>query len=796
MLDDSRKKYNSMKIMKNLLYALFILAIGGFASCSDDDTERVVADGVGVYFAIDIDPEILIEKGQTSFSVPVYRTDASSDFDLPIVYMLGDDTPADLFSFPVEVHFAAGEKQANYEIGVSFNKLVPDVGYEFTLTLSDADNLSSYGHESQEFVATYAPWTYLGEGYFRDDILSSLFTSLARPNHEGSVKIYESQLTKGLYRVEEPFSPEFVGVIFGVTAENLPAAGLNCTARKEYLYFNASDPEKVYMPLVNGEATLLGVNWGEGDLGICSYVDAIFQNGPETNYGKMKNGVVTFPKESLIMSLNGEFYNFFFNRSGLLRILMPGTSLLEPIVTVNYKGILTDAEDNAGALFDVKMNVDAAGFYWAVFDDYLTREEVEAKAAAMFAGEIEANREVASTEVNYGLDTPGEYTAVFVPYSEELRTGEPVAVDFEYVMGGSGVAPADFEAAFSVQPDESSATFDITPNADNLLYYYNMMPKSSYDEILATQGVTSINDYDVEYLNYLTSQYGLTLSGVIDVLATKGPVSGEAVEALTPGETYVIYAYCINRSTGAARSKVSEGTFQTVMPENLETDYSAWIGTWTAVSTASWGLNASGDNTVSGDSKTFEFRVAHKKSNESFYLYNWDDGSLSWAAEARYSQIFKDDEKKYFSILNEQNLGTMGGNSIILNAYCYLPDNGGWQFIGGSFPALIGDISAADNTASIMGNVLQLTNIEGEFPVGGMAYISVTAQDQIASIYSTSAFYGVGPYTLTKKIDAATSSAKSDLKSRFAADRRNRLFENTPKAIRTRIMKTYNCVER
>ncbi len=778
--------------MKNLLYALLFLAVGGFASCSEDDTERVAADGVGVYFAIDVNPEILIEKGQTSFSVPVYRTDASADFDLPIVYVLGDDTPTDLFSFPEEVHFAAGQKQANYEIGVKFNKLVADKGYEFTLTLSDADNLSFYGHESQEFVATYAPWNYLGEGYYRDDIVSSVFKGLARPNFEAKVKIYESQLTKGLYRVEEPLSPGFCATIFGISVDDLPIAKINCTARKEYLFINAADPEKVYIPAVNGKVPLLGLNWGEGDFGVISNVDAVLQGAPSTNYGKLRNGAVTFPKQSIVAGLDGKPLKFPLNTSGMLRILMPGTSLLEPIITVNYKGILTDADSNAAALFKADMNVDAVGFYWAVFDDYLSPQQVEAKAAAMFKGEIAANHEVSSTEITYIVDTPGEYTAVFVPYSEELVAGEPVAVGFEYIMGGSGVAPTDFAATFSAQPEESSATYGITPNADNLLYYYNIMTKSVYDEILAKQGVISINDYDVEYFNYLTSEFGLTLAGVIEELAVKGPISGQKVEALNPGETYVIYAYCINRTTGVARSKVSVDTFVTKTPSNMETDYSAWVGTWTATSTASWGINAAGNGFIPGKAKTFEFRIAHKKTNESFYLYNWDDGSLPYYVEARYSLLFKDDEKKYLSIMNDQTVGTMNGEEVLLCGYCDVT-NKGWQFVGGDYPALIGSISASDNTAVIDGNVLSLKGVEGEFPVAGMAYISESSQG--IGIYSTSDFYAVGPYTLSKKIEATPSSARRDWKSHFSADRRNSLFANTPKAVRTRIVKNYNCVE-
>lgn len=777
--------------MKNLLYMLLILAAGGFASCSDDDTERVAAGGVGVYFAIDIDSDITLEKGQSSFTIPILRTDTGSDFDLLIVNLLGDNTPTTLFTFPDEVHFAAGESVAYYEIGVKSSQLVADQGYEFTLTLSDADNLSPYGHESQEFVVTYAPWDYLGEGYYRDDILSSLFT-LSYPNREGVVKVYESQLTKGLYRIEEPFSAEFVGPMFGVTADDLGLYGINCTTRKEYIYFNATDPDKVYIPLVNGSVPSVGVNWGEGELGIISYVDSNKITFPSTNYGKLKNGVVTFPQRSILLCLDGEAYGYYLNASGMFRILMPGTSQLEPVVTVNYKGILTDADDISSALFNVTKNVDAAGYYWTVFEDYLDTDEVQEKADAMFAGEIEAEKGISSGDVSYVVDTPGEYTAVFVPYSEELLTGEPVAVNFEFTMG-SGVVPADFEATFSVSAEETIAEIGVVPNADNLLYYYSFMTQSDYDEILAMEGVTSINDYDVLFFDYVAEEYGLSVSGVIDMLTAKGAVSA-TYEELTPGETYVVYAYCINRSTGVARSKISVDTFETATPANLEADYSAWIGTWTATTASSWGLTDSGY--VTGGPKTFEFTVALKRPNESFYIYNWDDGSVSWPAEALYATVSEDDEKPCFQVFSEQNLGTLEGNFVQLCAYASVPGYN-WPFITGSYVALVGDISEDGNTATITGNEIKITvnKEQTTCTIAGMAYLWVTADDEVADIFTNTATFGVGPYSLTKKAEEATSSVKSSMKNRFAADRRNRLFENTPKAVRSRLVSTYNCVE-
>jgi len=773
-----------MKTLKNLFYTLLVLAAGGFASCSDDDTERTSVGGVGVYFAIDLDTEIALKQGQSSFVVPINRTDVSSDFDLIIVSTIGENTPETLLSFPYEVHFAAGQKVAEARIDVDVDQLVPDRAYDFSLTLSDADNLSPYGLDTREFTVTYAPWEYVGEGYFRDDLLSSLNGAIpfSRVNMEYTVEIYENLLTKGLYRIENPYSISVLLSMCGMTSETDLAEyyGFSMAEHTGYLYFNASDPEKVYLPKINDEIPSCGVLYGGQAVGFRS---------ASGQYGTLRNGVVTLPKNSVELYFDGRLLQGFpLNAGEQFRILMPGTSQLAPSVTVTNKGILTGTDDDSYAVFNVKMNVDAVGFYWNVFEGTLTAEEAKAEADDMFEGKVDANHELYSGEIRYLVDTKGAYTAVFVPYSEENLTGTPVAIPFEF-NDKTFVDPADFTATFLVENlDESEADITVVPVANNLRYVWGVATKKLYDEVVDEFG--SWPAYELQLATQNAANAKMTLEAYIEAagIVSKGKDGGH-YEDMPVDTDLVVYAYCVDPATLELRSKeVSIHAFRTLTMPALLPEYEKWLGTWTVSSPA--GLLDKSDLLPS--KQTFEIEITVKKANKLLYIRNW--GGKIGALESMFRQdmplIAELTPEGNFTLACQEVLLLSDGSFIALSA---ITGDGYIRMV--DQPILEGSMTDEGNTAAtVKGLELEDATVVGADYFGWM--INSTGNYDLSLLTETHNPVK-GPYTMTKKAAAPADPDPAETASvvRRSLNRKMHAAPETQQLHRVDFSR-FNCVER
>lgn len=127
------------------------------------------------------------------------------------------------------------------------------------------------------------PWQSIGTGLYTDCFVAPMF-SLEVPTYE--VEIMENSETPGLYRVMNPYSNSVY-----------PYAEGDCAEEGLYLEVNATDPEAVY---INTQP--IGVDWGYGEMAICSWggygleignpFDALKANG---YFGVKQNGYITLP---------------------------------------------------------------------------------------------------------------------------------------------------------------------------------------------------------------------------------------------------------------------------------------------------------------------------------------------------------------------------------------------------------------------------------------------------------------------------------------------------------------------
>lgn len=160
-------------------------------------------------------------------------------------------------------------------------------------------------------------WTAIeGTGSICDDAFTTFFNV---DPQEWEVAI-EKHRALDIYRIQNPYA-------------NHPLYGQACTTdASHYMYINFTDPNNVYFCDANGDYAVFdtGVTVGQnGNLEISTYSWYVNSNGQDVGAnmgGVIKNGVISFPDQTLIVHLTG--YNNgqwqFGNNSKKMRIKLPG----------------------------------------------------------------------------------------------------------------------------------------------------------------------------------------------------------------------------------------------------------------------------------------------------------------------------------------------------------------------------------------------------------------------------------------------------------------------------------------
>ena len=167
------------------------------------------------------------------------------------------------------------------------------------------------------FVLDYsstADWRSLGTCPYTDDVLCTQFEDYDPITY--NVEVQENIYTPGIYRLVNPY-----GLVFPEnTAEDvLPG---------DYpIRIDASDPDHVVI-----EKQPMGVSWGYGECYIQSMASYLLDWGygiqgyaDDEIYGTLKDGVITFPVESLILFMGDEV--LFANPNGAFRLDLTGTAI-------------------------------------------------------------------------------------------------------------------------------------------------------------------------------------------------------------------------------------------------------------------------------------------------------------------------------------------------------------------------------------------------------------------------------------------------------------------------------------
>lgn len=443
-----------MKNIKSLLYAAVAVLLLPLASCSDDDYEPVpVPAGQEVYFSESLATTHNITRGTSSLEIPVMRIKTE---EAETVQLMSEDESG-LFTIPGSVTFAAGESTSKVTISYRFEDL--SYGTDYDVSLLIMGNSSEWGQSQVHLTLSVPePWTKLGTGLYRDDVLASAFNGIEPMETE--VDIYEYDGREGYYYLDSPYSAVFLAPLFGADPSEL---GNNVRATK--FIIDATDPN----------AVVIGSAAAPQDCGCILGNDgwiSIFSDAP----GTLEDGIITFPVDGIRVCFS-EYagQSFAVNAHGAFRVVLPGVTVLDCSIAAAYDGMKTAANGSTSALFNLAFGADVESYKYVVAEGDVT-DNLDTVVAGIVDGSIEnvADGSIENTSIAVALEESGMHSFVAVPYSGgEAKTDDAVIVVFFFPGSNGGDIP-DIEILLELGYAEDylkPEAVDQYPSTTNLFFY-------------------------------------------------------------------------------------------------------------------------------------------------------------------------------------------------------------------------------------------------------------------------------------------------------------------------------------
>lgn len=493
----------------NKLYKLFtatmvVATVAGFASCSDDDdyVPAVMPGNAQVYFSNAQESTVNIVEDQTEFDVLVLRQDTEGELTVNIQA----NDPSGIFTIPSTVTFADTEATANLHITYDFADIEGNVRYPISLKIDEKD-ATLYGDASTSFVVLYAPWKSIGECKYTDGLISSLYN--ADPLTY-LVEVEESMTQPGLYRVVNPYGADY--------PYNEP--GDYDPDNNYYLTINATDPTKVYL-----EESPTGCNWGNGEFIFYSIAGLrLAQGNPaaaEGYYGTVKDGVITFPKGSLLGAMGTDGW-YTCNANGKFKLVLPGGVDGDYSVSAPLAGIIDYVGGVKKAVVEVTMGKDVKTVKVAVIPGADTDAAIEGIESESLEGVVTLGYSETAQTADFTLGEEGTYSIVAVAYDKEGGAQETYTTLISYYDNDNWTSLGDGEYSdgmllpyISEEPFEPmSWEVSIQQHNDKSGLYRVLVPYWPLNEPSAIGAlVIDATDPDHVYVPYASS--GLPVDGIL-----------------------------------------------------------------------------------------------------------------------------------------------------------------------------------------------------------------------------------------------------------------------------------------
>lgn len=338
-----------MKIKSLYMFGL-LAAAAAFTACDDAKepvyTPAAPVDVPAAYFNATDKSAFAVGETDTEVTYSVWRETAgeAGTVNLTSNVTFLDEGGAEvdasnLFTIPTSVTFDADANTAPFVIKFVATDLLPNVPYIIRLTVGEGLE-TPYFTQNATVSVRYTPWDdVLGPNGETTAILYDGFLNGLAGIGEffNECKIQSSPAIKGLYRVVNPYKPGNPAAYIRPADENYEG--------DYYMYFNASNPAKVFICDENGNAkteegsvalfnTGVQINFTDGlstpiyGTGVATL--RLAQGKPddaEGYYGTLNNGILTFPDGSLLVSTE-EYLNttgsLYSGASDMFKLVFPG----------------------------------------------------------------------------------------------------------------------------------------------------------------------------------------------------------------------------------------------------------------------------------------------------------------------------------------------------------------------------------------------------------------------------------------------------------------------------------------
>ena len=603
-----------MKNIKFLFLLVATLVAGTFTACQQEWEPGQPDTDLSVYFPVEVEyasfaavdnDETEIDEAHVAY-YPVYRQNGGAEMTVAIRSrmidnidasdIIGPDEP--VFTIAESVTFAEGETVAYLEIFLHEElSLKPGNLFNAEIMVKETKHHGNYGlYRKTIGIGIPETWKNLGDdikdnnlkmGTYTDDFLAPIYSQPAGITIP--VAVEESESRKGYYRLVNVFSKEnAIALIGGVPSDMSFAPGNN------YVEINAMDPEKVYFPYQSVGISIDSI----GELYIVSG-HLLTTGGVPLEDGTLKDGILTFPAGTVIWGCDSGLY--LGNASGLMRVTLPGVSLVDHSIVAYYDGAQV-SPDNSETTANISFAVgkDVSEFRFVVVEGnepITTKQGIGAMAQTVYHQSMqnlindeyeptaEDNMATATpTQTNWWITLPkaGLYTVFAVPYdknrqpvmesisrtyfyfrSANMDDAVPEIADMElsldYVSAFGGDAskyPSAYYLGFDMSIPERS---DLLDYVSNIAYYF---APTSEIEAAKAKGAT------VESILAENGEDGN--SWLAEIAAGEGTM---LLQSLTPSTSYTmlfsmtsIYGktkyYVFEKSTTAYPGQVVIGNYE------------------------------------------------------------------------------------------------------------------------------------------------------------------------------------------------------------------------------------------
>ena len=421
-----------MKRINNILFFIPALLMSLImTSCVEEMKAELGApdneDCYGVYFPTQEgtgDLQIGPDDSKT-LKFKVRRTNTRGSLTVPVTV---ESSYPGVFT-ATEIYFEEDAPTADLEVYFPTVKL--GVTYDCTIRVEGDEYVSSYSSNASHlsFSVTCVKWNKLvgpnGEttGLWRDGIFAEWFT-LANPNLEQAVEIEERDDKPGYYRIWNVYSATYMTNMFNMDASSV-------CMEKNWTYIDATDPEKVWIPTFK-TGVVLSADYGEMSIGSYVTENEEFDASISSIYGKLENGVITFPANALQLhfAILGWYPS---NSYGLHRIILPGYMALDNALTVTA-GI---SDDNGDLPIKVTKGKDIKTVKICIEEGELAESVIASMAEDIASGLKEAPIVINNdSEFTISNSESGIFTIVAIGLDAEGKLSNHVYTTFGYRAAG------------------------------------------------------------------------------------------------------------------------------------------------------------------------------------------------------------------------------------------------------------------------------------------------------------------------------------------------------------------------